>query len=233
MRQLSRQPGDDINIRSGPQMREYHSIARRIIRDGPRHVLDWGCGHGQIMDMLHRAGIRTTGLDYHPDAPTDGLVQLPHFPHLSAYITSDPVKLPFPTGSFDAVLSCGVLEHVGDPGGSLDEIRRVLRPGGSFYVYKLPNQFSYLERIAKAFGIYYHGAWPDDRVYTKRAAMSLLRSHHFTVVEFRRANMLPLTLDGRVATALTGAIWAANRQIARVPVVNLVATNLELVATAP
>ena len=56
------------------------------------------------------------------------------------------------TEPFDAVLSCGVLEHVEDPDASLDEIRRVLQPGGTFYVYKLPNRASYLEAIARRLG---------------------------------------------------------------------------------
>ena len=70
----------------------------------------------------------------------------------------DPWRLPFDDGAFDAVLSCGVLEHVEDPDASLEEIRRVLVPGGTFYVYKLPNRTSYLEAIARRAGLYYHGA---------------------------------------------------------------------------
>ncbi len=44
--------------------------------------------------------------------------------------------------------------------------------------------------------------------------------------------MLPLTLPGRVGAALTGPIWAANRALARVPLLNRLATNVEVVAVA-
>jgi hypothetical protein len=45
--------------------------------------------------------------------------------------------------------------------------------------------------------------------------------------------MLPLTLDGAVATRAAPVIWTANRALARIPGLNLLATNLELVATSP
>jgi hypothetical protein len=42
--------------------------------------------------------------------------------------------------------------------------------------------------------------------------------------------MLPLTVGGE---ALGASIWTANRALSRVPLLNLLATNVELVATAP
>ena len=41
-------------------------------------------------------------------------------------------RLPFATGTFDVVYSRHSLEHSSDLGSSLSEIRRVLRPGGTF-----------------------------------------------------------------------------------------------------
>jgi SAM-dependent methyltransferase/uncharacterized protein YbaR (Trm112 family) len=43
--------------------------------------------------------------------------------------------LPFPDGSFDAVIAVAVMEHVADPFRCASEIARVLRPGG--YVYSV------------------------------------------------------------------------------------------------
>ena len=70
------------------------------------------------------------------------------------------------------MLSCGVLEHVQDPDASLDEIRRVLRPGGTFYVTNLPNRYSYTENGSPACsGATTTVSCPNDRVYTETNAL--------------------------------------------------------------
>jgi ubiquinone/menaquinone biosynthesis C-methylase UbiE len=227
--------GDDVNLRSAPQMREYQEIVARIARDAPGSILDWGCGLGQISDLLLGAGLRASSFDYRGDDAPDAEVQLPLFPAISAYLSSDPRGLPYEDDRFDAVLSCGVLEHVLDPAASLDELARVLKPGGTLYVYKLPNRTSYLERIARRAGLYYHGAEPHELLYTPETARALLERHGYAIRELRLANMLPLTLDMPLAQrpAAARAVWTANRALSRVPGLNRLATNVELVASAP
>ena len=49
-------------------------------------------------------------------------------------IVSDILDIPEPDASFDAVLCTEVLEHLPDPVRALDEMARLLRPGGTFIV---------------------------------------------------------------------------------------------------
>jgi ubiquinone/menaquinone biosynthesis C-methylase UbiE len=58
-----------------------------------------------------------------------GPAQQPRF-HYCAINAQD---IPFPAGQFDAVIAIGMLDHVSDRARVFAEIRRLLRPGGSFY----------------------------------------------------------------------------------------------------
>lgn len=177
---------------------------------------------------LQDRGIPVTAYEVEPDRPA-GTMPLEHFPGLYADHTPNSVDLPYETAGFDAVLSCGVLEHVEDPDGSLDELHRVLSPGGRLYVYKLPNQRSYLEWIARRIGLYYHGSLPYDRLYSLATARELVERHGFAVRELRLTNVLPLTAIGR-RQKISDVLWRANLALGRMPWLTRFATNVEVVA---
>jgi SAM-dependent methyltransferase len=103
-----------------------------------------------------------------------------------------PYQVPFRAGAFDAVLACGVLEHVADVGRSLDELHRVLVPGGRLFVYNLPNRYSYKEALIGRLRLGYS----HDRRYTKASIEQPLRAHGFEILDFGRAGLLPHLATG-------------------------------------
>jgi SAM-dependent methyltransferase len=64
-------------------------------------------------------------------------------------VRADAELLPFAEGTFDVVLSGGLLEHFREPEKVLREMVRVLKPGGVFYADVVPRKFS-LYRIREA-----------------------------------------------------------------------------------
>ncbi len=99
--------------------------------DGYARVLDVGCGEGQIARVLQsRSGVQSfvVGVD-----PTQGQVDVAVERSVGEqYLRSGADALPFPDGSFDAVLACLVFEHIDALDEAISEVARILRPGGRF-----------------------------------------------------------------------------------------------------
>ena len=95
-----------------------------------KKVLEIGCGLGTDGAQFALAGADYTGIDL-TDAAVDlarrrfDLFNLP-----GAFRTADAENLDFPDESFDVVYSHGVLHHTPDTVRAVQEVHRVLRPGG-------------------------------------------------------------------------------------------------------
>ena len=99
-----------------------------------RDVLEVGCGLGTDAVSFARAGARYTGVDL-----TEASIELVRrrfdYENLDGALrTADAEALPFPEASFDLVYSHGVLHHTPDTARAINEVHRVLRPGGTAMV---------------------------------------------------------------------------------------------------
>ncbi|MDP3938055.1 MAG: methyltransferase domain-containing protein [Deltaproteobacteria bacterium] len=98
-------------------------------RDAP--ILDAGCGAGRWVIYLRRRGYDVSGMDRSPE----GLARARAFDPGARLVAGDVAAKPFPSASFGAVLSSGVVEHFEEgPAQALAEAARVLRPGGLLLV---------------------------------------------------------------------------------------------------
>lgn len=222
----------DRNLKAEAQGLQYDMIADRIAAMRPESVLDWGAGWGQMTDRIRSRGVACEAYDYVEGRPA-GVRPSDAFPNIEIRHSPEPVELPYENAEFALVLSCGVLEHVSDPEGSLREIRRILAPGGRLLVYNLPNRFSYLERIARHTGRYYHGALEHDRVYTRRSARRIVSEAGFEVESVRRANLLPLSIPDARLNRIAPQVWGASRSLRFVPGLSLLSTTIEVDALNP
>lgn len=104
-------------------------------------VLEIGCGTGCDLLQFAKHGALATGVDM---TPRHLELARQRVGALAAVVEGDARKLPFPNASFDYVYSHGVLHHSDEPRKIVEEIFRVLRPGGRFnvHVYALISYFS-------------------------------------------------------------------------------------------
>lgn len=100
-------------------------IARAEVRPGER-ALDLAAGTGDVAFAAAARGARTIGLDI-----THRMLQLAAAKSSAArFITGDMGSLPFQPSSFDLVTTSYGLRNVPDLNTAIDEIARVLKPGG-------------------------------------------------------------------------------------------------------
>ena len=94
-----------------------------------RRVLDAGCGKGRYAALIKQ---------YHPhievhavDVSKEMLRHVPPNIHIQCASIQD---LPYPNASFDLVFCIEALEHVPNPKAAIDEMARVLAPGGRLVI---------------------------------------------------------------------------------------------------
>ncbi len=91
----------------------------------PGRALELGCGRGRWLRRLAALGWKAWGVDIAPGSRASSLANVR--------------ALPVATGALDLVVAVTVLQHVEDPVrcAALDEVRRVLSPGGRFLLVEL------------------------------------------------------------------------------------------------
>jgi ubiquinone/menaquinone biosynthesis C-methylase UbiE len=172
----------------------FHSRAHKAalemsgIRDGMR-VLEVATGSGEMFHRLVGANQRgeTVGLDLSPNMARKSLGQARrHFPVARTHCHAvDARFLPFRDEAFDAVVCCYLLELLSteDIRTTLEEIRRVLRPRGTFTLVLIGQKAGLFNRIYKVAGSLAPAFW--GRQVEERAAQ-LVVSCNFKITAERQ-----------------------------------------------
>lgn len=107
--------------------------ALNALREAHGAVLVLGCGAGRYVRALAR---ERPDLSLHGgDLSLNALGEARRRDGTAAYVALDSTRLPYRAGVFGAVIFFDLLEHVPDYRGMLDEIRRVLAPGGVLHFF--------------------------------------------------------------------------------------------------
>ena len=168
-------------------------------------ILDYGCGYGRATAALAEAGWQVVGVDFAAAMIARGRREHPGLDlrHL------DRLPLAEPDGAFDAAILFAVLTCIPrdeDQRALMDELRRLIRPGGLIYIsdYPLQTGARHVERYrvgAARHGVY--GVWDRDdggvfRHHTREALDALLAG--FELAAEREVETV--TMSGAAATAI-------------------------------
>ncbi|MGH9458945.1 MAG: class I SAM-dependent methyltransferase, partial [Thermoanaerobaculia bacterium] len=116
-------------------------FSRRLVASGfdtswfrGKRCLDAGCGGGRNSVAMARLGAsEVVGIDVGEEGIRNAQERASGLPNVRFQVGSL-LDLPFADASFDLVWCAGVLMHTADEERALDELVRVLRPGGYLYL---------------------------------------------------------------------------------------------------
>ena len=174
---------------------KFHPLVERAVRSiGSRHVrflslglapgsrvLDVGCGRGVVLGELANLGLEVHGVEMSQAAVCGA------DPRAQIRIAQNLAKAGYPSSHFDQVLIWHVLEHLERPRETLDEVRRILRPGGRLVV-AVPNLAS--RQAAWSGAAWFHLDLPRHLYHFPLAALRHLldetgfepiSDHHFSL----------------------------------------------------
>lgn len=109
-------------------------------------VLDVGCGAGTaelILSALQPGGAHFVGIDLVRARLRDARRAMREQGVVAELAAADAARLPFAAESFDAAFAVAVLQHVPKPRAVIDNLCRVLRPGGRLVLAEPDNAARY------------------------------------------------------------------------------------------
>ena len=140
----------------------------------------------RILVWASRQGARAYGIDISEPIVMQARAAFdtgPDSRHCLKGAVGDVRDLPFRDGSFDAIYSMGTIEHFDETERAVEEMARVLKPGGRAIV-GVPNRYDpflrpLLATVLQAAGLYGYGY---EKSYSRRALKQLLEQAGLDVV---------------------------------------------------
>lgn len=139
-------------------------------------VLDIGCGEGRHALALAGRGLRVVALDYETLALEKARAQPAGLECRDAvsWLAADAFSMPFGPGTFSVAIDYGVFHHVKVPDQAryVEEVRRVLLPGGSFVLTVFSTNFKhYPGEVRRRNWVVHRDHY--DRFFTERDIVEL------------------------------------------------------------
>lgn len=113
-----------------------------------KRLLELGCGRGT--SSIYQAvsnGLEVVPTDYSEGAVAIANRNMEKYGVPGKAVQADIFNLPFPSESFDVVISLGVMEHIERAADAYREMRRMLKPGGVMLSMNVPEFPDNIQRV--------------------------------------------------------------------------------------
>ena len=137
-----------------------------------KELLEVGCGVGIDLVRFARGGARVTGIDLARKSIELARQNFVHQGLHSDLLLGNGENLEFDDNSFDVVYAHGVIQYTANPQKMVNELRRVLRPGGEV-ILMVYNRNSWLNLLSITLGV---GLEHEDAPVLKKFAIKEFKS---------------------------------------------------------
>jgi ubiquinone/menaquinone biosynthesis C-methylase UbiE len=177
----------------------------RILRG--KHLLEVGCGMGYDSLEFLKRGVRVTATDLTPNAVN---LTRRHFQiegvKAQDVRTANALDLPFEEATFDAVWANGVLHATGDTPRAIQEVRRVLRPGGRAIIshfYRKPSWMYLIHRLGRENIEFKEDDPPVNEFYTEDEILAMFEGFEILAAVQEHYRALHVSRTGLKAALYT------------------------------
>src|ERR1700741_936127 len=149
-------------------------------------LLDIGCGAGNLMVAARKNGWDAHGLDVSPNAVN-------HVRSLGFEVFQGELQqASLPSAHFDVITAAEILEHLSEPRVLLEEVARLLRPGGLFWTTTPPAR----GLSGRVLGLKWRCIWPPEhlQLFSAGGLKGLLREVGFRDIRVRTTGGNPFEI---------------------------------------
>ncbi|MDD5490107.1 MAG: class I SAM-dependent methyltransferase [Candidatus Moranbacteria bacterium] len=197
------------NLSDSPRIKVMLSMLDRMNMEN-KNILDIGCHDGTFLSLAKNRNNNFFGLEaseWGAEKSRGKGIQV------TKYFFNDADKLPYQDSFFDAVVAGEIIEHIFDTDFFLEEIKRVLKPGGKLII-STPNIVSLGRRLLMLLGISpiieISPNCPESvghiRYFTFKAIERLIRKHDFAILSLQ-SDCVNFSENGRIKSALLAKIF--------------------------
>lgn len=211
---LSPEPAADaVDPSEDPHPESFYRLPARfkvrwLARTHPRlKLLEVGCGDGFFLAAAQRAGYEVEAIEAHPDRASAVARRL-GIPVECGLIENTNLA----PGRFDIVYHCDLLSHFPDPALALNQMVRLLRPGGVLF---------FEVGLVGALSPYWYRNMPDHTYprhrwfFDRKALERLLAAANLRIIRFQRFGLAPQLMYYRTIGPLYRTFMAPLRALRR------------------